>query len=60
MSKAAALDADEAVSAGSVFRTVFDEQRRMRIAVQVNSMVGVIVFSMVYRYRYSTGTVVVL
>ena len=25
-----------------------------------NSMVGVIVFSMVYRYRYSTGTVVVL
>ena len=36
MSKAAALDADESVSAGSVFRTVFDEQRRMRIAVQVD------------------------
>ena len=36
MSKAAALDADEAVSAGSVFRTVFDEQRRMRIAIQVD------------------------
>ena len=36
MPKAAALDADEAVSAGSVFRTVFDEQRRMRIAVQVD------------------------
>ena len=36
MPKAAALDADEAVPAGSVFRTVFDEQRRMRIAVQVD------------------------
>ena len=25
-----------------------------------NSMVGLIVFSMVYRYRYSTGTVLIL